>query len=400
VQPNVVLTAGHLVFNDQTLSYANQVYWHFQKEVGIFIPEPLEARAVDVLDGYAAQRTNDLGGLGGQTYLPDQSSPQSRNLDVAALYFEKHAAGDGGGYGGFLPSDSVPNSWLSSTAQKMLVGYPVDGSLFGDASIIAGQMYQTDPQPYPLSQAADPVANQQVYTANWFLGYPGNSGGPLYVQFNGYYYPAGVYLGTINNGTYQSVVRAIDSSVVNLITLAAARGTNNVGTNNTGGGVITFIPNSAINANNLAYVQVVLAPPEAVQAGGGWRLQGDPTYGSDPKYSRSISTNGALIEFNPIPGWNSPEAQTNHLNAGDTPNVFTATYIATPARLGYSLGEGLTLFGASALKYRIYYTNNFGSPTTNWTLLTNVTLTNSSQVIGGTKPLPSGTRFFRALKLP
>src|SRR5207248_2860857 len=110
-----------------------------------------------------------------------------------------------------------PNSWLTSTALKMLVGYPVDGSLFGDATIIPGVMYQTDPQPYPLSQSPDPVANQQVYTANWFLSYPGNSGGPLYVQFNGYFYPAAIYLGTINNGGYQSVVRAIDSSVVNLI---------------------------------------------------------------------------------------------------------------------------------------------------------------------------------------
>src|SRR5207244_1671623 len=78
-----------------------------------------------------------------------------------------------GGYGGYLPSDAVPNSWLSSTAEKMLVGYPVDGSLFGDASIVPGEMYQTQPQPYPLSLATDPVANQQVYTAPWFLGYPG-----------------------------------------------------------------------------------------------------------------------------------------------------------------------------------------------------------------------------------
>src|SRR5205814_10243078 len=98
-----------------------------------------------------------------------------------------------GGSGGYLPSDTVPNTWLTSTSQKMLVGYPVDGSLFGDATILPGKMYQTDPQPYPLSLATDPLANQQVYSASWFLSYPGNSGGPLYVQFNGYYYPAAVY---------------------------------------------------------------------------------------------------------------------------------------------------------------------------------------------------------------
>src|SRR5436853_3283140 len=103
-------------------------------------------------------------------------------------------------------------------------------------------MFRTDPQPCPLSIAADPVPDQQqVYTANWFLSYPGNSGGPLYVQFNGYYYPAAVYLGTLFSGNtpYASVVRAIDSNVVNLISFAQSDAGS--GTNNTGGGPIRFI---------------------------------------------------------------------------------------------------------------------------------------------------------------
>jgi hypothetical protein len=162
VQWNVVLTAAHLVFNDQTLSYVSQVYWRFRQETGMFSPLLQAARAWHVLSGYAAQRTNDvLGGLG-----PDRSSPQSRNLDVAALYFEEPVAG--GGYGGYLPCDTVPNSWLTSTSQKLLVGYPVDGSVLGDASIVPGVMYQVGPQPYPLSLATDPLANQQVYCACFF----------------------------------------------------------------------------------------------------------------------------------------------------------------------------------------------------------------------------------------
>ncbi len=56
-------------------------------------------------------------------------------------------------------------------------------------------------------------ASRKFTWRHWFLSYPGNSGGPLYVQLNGYYYPAGVYLGTLNG---QSVVRGIDSSVTNL----------------------------------------------------------------------------------------------------------------------------------------------------------------------------------------
>ncbi len=83
VQSDVVLTAAHLVFNDQTLSYVSTANFFFREEAGYYEPEPLAARGWYILSGYAAQRTNDLiGGL-----APDQSSPQSRNLDVAALYF-------------------------------------------------------------------------------------------------------------------------------------------------------------------------------------------------------------------------------------------------------------------------------------------------------------------------
>src|SRR6185295_18687718 len=173
VQQNVVLTAAHLVFNDQTLYYVNQAYWYFRKQTGVYDPQPLTARSFFLLSGYAAQRTNDLqSGL----YVPDQSTPQSRNLDVAALFFLSPVAG--GGHGGYLPSDSVPNSWLGGGSLKMLVGYPVDGSQFGNASIAAGKMYSTDPQPYALSLASDPVSGQQeVYVAPWLLSYPGNSGG-------------------------------------------------------------------------------------------------------------------------------------------------------------------------------------------------------------------------------
>ena len=222
VRETVVLTAAHLVFNDQTLSYVNHVWWDFQEEAGVFQPEPIPARGWYVLSGYAAQRTNDLqtGGYG-----IDQSSPRSREQDVAALYFTTSAGR--GGYGGYLASDAMPNPYLTGSNLKMLVGYPVDGSVFGQV-LQPNTMYATVPQPSAFTQASN-----DTYTASWFLSYPGNSGGPLYVQFNNYYYPAAVYLGTIGIGQNSvSVVRAINSDVVNLINLAASLG--DAGTNNTG----------------------------------------------------------------------------------------------------------------------------------------------------------------------
>ena len=322
VQPNVVLTAAHLVFDDQTLSYVSQVYWYLQEEAGVFTPEPLAARGWYVLSGYAAQRTNDfLGGLG-----PDQSSPQSRNLDVAALYFPSPVAG--GGYGGYLPSDTVPNPWLTGTGQKMLVGYPVDGSVFGDASIVPGVMYVTGPQPSPLSLATNSVPGQQeVYVAPWLLSYPGNSGGPFYVQFNGYYYPAGVYLGTLYNGDvpYASLVRGIDSNVVNLITLAQTLG--DAGTNGTGGGVITIIggPGGLVPPT----ISVQLEPSTAVAAGAGWRVQGTTDWVSDPNYIYPVTNSSVVLEFKPIFGWDGPTNQNLTLTTGR--NIITAYYTPSPA---------------------------------------------------------------------
>jgi Big-like domain-containing protein/NHL repeat-containing protein len=369
VQANVVLTAAHLVFNDQTLGYVSQAYWYFQQETGVFAPEPLAARGWYVLSGYAAQRTNDL-----QVYSPDTSTPQSRNMDVAALYFLSPVAG--GGSGGYLPSDASPNPWLAGNSLKMLVGYPVDGSEFGDNTIVPGEMYQTQPQPYSLNLATDPVADQQVYTASWFFGYPGDSGGAMYAQFNGYYYPAGVYLGTLFNGVtpYASAVRAIDSAVVNLITNAAALG--DTGTNYSGGGVITIIPSQAVSASNPGYLEFQLGPPAAVAAGAGWQLQGDTSFSSATNYIHPVlSTNAFTVVFKPIPGWNVPTSQNVTVQPGQIA-LYNALYtVAAPVQIVSPQVSGgvfqLSFQSVSGQSYTLYYNNDL--TTSNWQPYTNVT---------------------------
>jgi sugar lactone lactonase YvrE len=403
VQTNVVLTAGHLVFNDQTLSYVSQAYWYFQREAGVFEPEPQSARGWYVLSGYAAQRTADVLTNG---YAPDQSSPNSRNYDVAALYFLSPAAG--GGYGGYLPSDASPNPWLAGNNLKMLVGYPVDGSQFGFTNIVPGQMYQTDPQPFPLSLVTDPVNGQQeVYLAAappLFLSYPGNSGGPVYVQFNGYYYPAGVYLGTLFQGSqYASLVRAIDSSVANLITNAAALGDAGAGTNYSGGGVITIIPNQAINAANPGYLQFTLSPPAAVAAGAGWRLTGDAAYSSATNYTRAVLTTNAFgVEFKPIAGWNVPANQTITIIPNQI-TTYTANYTlasitpTNPVLVANISGLGIT--GTTGTVYRLERRNSLTSGS--WSPVSTNTITTSGFNLLLSNPATNGSvNFYRAVWLP
>jgi DNA-binding beta-propeller fold protein YncE len=393
VQTNVVLTAAHMVFNDQTLSYVSQAYWYFQREAGAFEPEPLQARGWYVLSGYAAQRTNDLAEL-----APGTSTPQSRNFDVAALYFLSPVAG--GGYGGYLPSDASPNPWLTGNSLKMLVGYPVDGSEFGDASITtnAGKMYQTQPQPYPLSLSTDSVTNrQEVYIAPWFLSYPGNSGGPVYAQFNGYYYPAGVYLGTLYSGVtpYASAVRAIDSDVVNLITNAEALADG--GTNNTGGGVITIIPNQALSAFNPGYLQFQLSPASAVTAGAGWRLQGDSSYLSAPNSIRAVTSTNASVQFNPIPGWNLPTNQAVSVVAG-TINSYMAFYTVSNPVLAVNGTVGIGITGTTGTVYVIQRRNSLTSGS--WTNISTNTITSGGFNLLLPNPATNGpVNFYRAVWL-
>lgn len=320
VQTNVVLTAAHLVFNDQTLSYVNHATWLFQEETGVSQPSPLQARGWYLLSGYASQRNTDInGGL-----APDQSSPQSRNLDVAALYFEQPVAG--GGFGGYLPSDATPNEWLTSTANKLLVGYPVDGSAFGIDNIVPGTMYEAGPQRTPLTVAPDPVSGQQVYETPGILSYPGNSGGPFYVQFNGYYYPAGVYLGTLYNGVvpYASAVRAIDSNVVNLIALASAL--EDAGTNNQGGGAIIVIP-AAIGSSSPGLLSITLSPPAAVAAGAAWKFAGQSdSYYSVAAASAQAVTAASQVQFRTVSGWNSPPNNGTINVAANNTSVINASY--------------------------------------------------------------------------
>ncbi len=387
VQTNVVLTAAHLVFDDTTLGYVSGAYWFLQEEAPAFVPSPVVARGWYVLSGYADQRTNDLSS---GTFGPDVSSPESRNLDVAALYFQNEVAG--GGYGGYLPSDVVPNQWLTGNAQKMLVGYPVDGSQFGVATVVPGAMYQIGPQPYALNLASDSVAEQQeVYTASWFLSYPGNSGGPLYVQLNGSYYPAAIYLGTLNN---QSVVRAIDRSVTNLITLASTLG--DAGTNFSGGGVTTIIPDLRISAFNPGYLQIQLGPPSAVQAGAAWLLQPGVNFSTATNFTQVIfSTNAVALSFKPVPGFNIPTI----LSVIVTPGTITypAAFYTVINPMLVVTGQGIGLQGTTNTTYRIESTTSLNNPV--WTgLSTNTILTSGFNLVAA-KPANPTAVFYRAVWL-
>jgi hypothetical protein len=325
VRDTVVLTAAHVVFNDDTLAYVGRVNWFLQKHTGEHDPKPQAARGWYVLSGYASARTNDLPPVG--SLSPGVSSAESRNWDVAALYFLSPAAC--GGYGGYLTSDAPTNQWLVSSFQKMLVGYPVDGASFGYAGVVPGKMHSIPGINYTFA-----LQTNRVYATSGFLSFPGNSGGPVYVlHTNNTYYPAGVYLGTLGNS---SVVRAIDSNVVSLINLAGTLG--DFGTNNSGGVIrITVGSGSGL----LAYIQVHISPQPA---GAGWRLQGQISYHTSPDDTESVSPgDNPVIEFSTVANWDGPPSRSVSVALGQT-TIIDAAYTRS-AQLGVSPIGGLSFSG-------------------------------------------------------
>jgi hypothetical protein len=188
-------------------------------------------------------------------------------------------------------------------------------------------------------------------------------------------------------------VRAIDSAVVNLITNAANLG--DAGTNNTGGGVITLIAGAA-SSSHPAYVQVVLGPAAAVSAGAGWRLQGDATYGTATNYTRSVTSSNAVIEFQPISGWNLPTNQSVSLTAGQL-TVITANYTVMPPLLVANTANGLGISGTLGTTYCVEYRTNLASGA--WLPLQTNTIGSGTNYILPWSPTNRGTRFYRAVWL-
>ncbi len=307
VKRRVVATAGHVVFDDGSLSYITSLQWLFQQHSGQFEPKPQVPRGSYLATGYATQRIADN--------RPGEGSPQSQTLDYAALYFLEEAGR--GGYGGFLATDAGDdNEFLTSTSQKIFAGYAVDGIPAADK----GKLHATTAFTAPLTPAFG-----ETWISTAVRGYGGCSGGPLFVQRpNGLYFPAAIYLG----GNGQTVVRAIDSAVVDLFLRAEVSG--NGGDNNTGGG-ITHSSFSAIGANTQpGALEVTIQPAAARNAGAGWRLKPESSYRSSGSQKSGLSAGDYRLQLSPVSGFLDPTQQTVTVNGGQLQQV-TFTYAAANA---------------------------------------------------------------------
>jgi V8-like Glu-specific endopeptidase len=384
VRERTVLTAAHVVYDPATLNYASEVWWFFQRQKGEFEAVAQQPRGWYVFGGYAAARTNDIGS---GNVGPGESSAATRALDVAALYFFEDAGR--GGYGGYLTTISNGVDWLSSAALKMLVGYPMAGVPDADR----GRMHLVGPG-YYLFDAVSGYAS--LYRSTDLKSYPGNSGGPLYVQSTDslgrpFFLPGGIYLGDDD----ETVVRVIDVDVVDLINRAEA--SSRGGGNSTGGGVITIIPGQA-GSGSFAILRVDLGPTAAVQAGAGWRRQGENEYSSDPNSVRLVPAGQPVtLEFAALPGWNAPVSWSQAEISGEV--VVEANYTVVPPVMVVDGATGIGLVGTTGTTYRIEQMD-VGAGSATWVPINTNTLVPGTNVLITLPRETPNAALYRAVWIP
>ena len=331
VRPGVVATAGHVVFDDGTLSAVTGLQWLFQRDRGTHEPQPQLPRGYYLMTGYAAQRALEN--------TPGIASPESQALDAAALYFLADAGR--GGYSGYLASDAVANEFLLSPALKTLAGFPVSGIPAADRD----RMHATPP--VNVSFAA---AFGGTYTTSDIRSYGGSSGGPLCVQYeNGNFYPAAIYLG----GSGQAVVRAIDGTVAGLFGFAeTSAATGLPGT----GGILTQTGVNPVPTPAGA-LRVLIEPAAARAAGAGWRLRAQAPYQASGAREDDLDPNTYTVEFATVPGFLPPARPAVAVGAGELLTVtFTYEKIILPPVI--TSADGATGQRNQPLSYQITALND------------------------------------------
>jgi autotransporter-associated beta strand protein len=290
VRPRVVTTAGHVIFDDGTLAATTGMQWLFQHDRVGHDPVPQIPRGFYLMTGYAAQRAEDNS--------PGVSTPASQNLDAGTLFFFEDAGR--GGFSGYLASDTTSNEFLLSNSLKTFGGYPIDGIPATDLD----RMHATAPADVAFTKSFG-----RTYISSGIRASAGASGGPLCVlNESGTYYPAAIYLG----GTGQTVVRALDSDVVELIAFAEASSGAGVGAS---GGSTSDPETSPYADGTLGALKVNIEPAAARAAGAGWRINPLAAYQPSGAQLDSLAPEAYTIRFATVDGFVPPAAQAVTIEA-------------------------------------------------------------------------------------
>lgn len=204
VTPRVVVTASHVLFDDNNLNWIPRYYLNSDKRINQSDIQDFPEASLLALTGYSARVAADDS--------PGYSSYETFNRDFAVI---RSAKGISPYLWNIVYSDSTTAHPLVGSGEKILYGFPREAELIHPANY--GKLHSTAIGTARLTvhkSGNDPSGNSwAIYESDDFLTGGGNSGGPLTVDG----IPAGILVG---GGEGYSIVRGFNSEVHELINSA------------------------------------------------------------------------------------------------------------------------------------------------------------------------------------
>lgn len=175
-------------------------------------------------------------------------------------------------------------------------------------------------------------------------------------------------------------------------------------TGGTGGFTIIVTP-PPIGGFCFGYASLSLGPPEAIAAGGGWRIPefnipsaNTNAFTSDASIRIPLQAGTLTVFFKSLPGFAMPSNQTVQAVCGQH-LVLYPQYVPLPPRLELQPGEDLRLLGSSGVTYRIEKAVSL-TVLSNWNPVSTVMLNSASLTLTNIRPTTNGAGYFRARVLP
>ena len=230
INPRIVLTAAHVVFDSTDLTwYSNEYY-------ALRLNTSLETDTMLYYDSYAMAGSARLSSYSKAVAAGSENTELSFNSDNVALYSVTDIES---WFGTYNIRYSGEPSVLAEEWTEMLLGYPADTTYIAEANV--GLMHQTGPDNWQMydelsnnigdSGSDSNSINYSLYFCEGGLVvYGGNSGGPLYVydSDDGRYVEAGMILGgssltgVTDYSTVYTIYRCLDHNTQGLITSATS----------------------------------------------------------------------------------------------------------------------------------------------------------------------------------
>ncbi len=220
VHPRVLLTAAHVVFDEDTLTWVTDVTFDLKRNVNY---QNSGRRTVYIVTGSKvwteySKVVKTSGSNGGIWPF---------NLDFAAGY----RAGDSSfpsTYAAYVVKEDELVSPLRDEVQKLIVGYPLDSDKVPTAN--QGLMHHLGPKNLKFFDHLESYGGKvdsegfpyAVYRVDDVEVHGGNSGGPIYVreEADGQWLQAGVITGGSASGQPYTILRGIDEEAHKLIVQA------------------------------------------------------------------------------------------------------------------------------------------------------------------------------------